>query len=97
MLNCSSHLEWDARLRVIEGYVQLLVNSKHSFPLIKAIVLQALTKYKSMCMRSNLHESDKRFMPLYRPRSFSKGENIIKICGEINMVHQLETRRPIQE
>ena len=77
MLNCSSDLLWDERLKVIEDYIQLMVNSNHSFPFIKAIVLQALTKYECMVERSKLKETDKRFMPLHRSRTFKMRERLI--------------------
>ena len=77
MLNCSSDLPWGERLKVIEDYIQLMVNSNHSFPFIKAIVLQALTKYKSMVQRSKLKETDTKFMPLHRSRTFKMRERLI--------------------
>ena len=42
MLHCSRELEWKERLQIIEYFIQLLVNSKHSFPFIKAVCISAL-------------------------------------------------------
>ena len=53
MLNCSTDLSWADRLKVIEDYIQLLVNSGHSFRFIKAVILQGLTRYKFMLNRAD--------------------------------------------
>ena len=75
---------WDKRLEIIEDFIQLLVNSKHSYAFIKALTLQALTKYKTMVERSDLDEENVRYMPLYRPRSFREKER--KIAKYIDCV-----------
>ena len=53
------------------------MNSGHSFPFIKAVTLQVLTKCKSMCHRSDLSGNDKKYMPLYRPRTFKTCERLL--------------------
>ena len=70
MLHCSAELGWEERMNVIEDYVQLLVNSGHSFRFIKAVILQGLTRYKFMLKRASLPVGDPKFMPLYRERKF---------------------------
>ena len=70
MLNCSVELEWDERLQIVEEYVQLLINSGHKYPFIKAIILQAITRYKYMVRRSKLDHKDPKYRPLYRSRCY---------------------------
>ena len=85
MLNTSLNVEWDDRLQIIEEFIQLLVNSKHSFPFIKALCLQALTKYRTMVHRSQLPLDDPKAMPLYRPRSFrEKRRTLAKYVESMN-------------
>ena len=60
MLNTMS-VPWDERLVIVEDFIQLLRNSGHSFTFIKAITLQALTKYQTMVERSKLDEGHKKF------------------------------------
>ena len=59
------------RLVIIKKFIQLLVNSNHTFQYIKSVVLQAISKYIYMIQRANLNEKDKRFCPLHRPRSYN--------------------------
>ena len=70
MVSCSNNLEWEERLCVVEDYVQLLVNSGHSFSFIKAVILQGLTRYKFMLKRDSLPPDNPKHMPLYRERKF---------------------------
>ena len=78
MLNCSLELDWDKRLSIIEDFIQILVNSGHKYPFVKAIILQGITKYRSMVGRSLLCETDEKYMPLYRARSFRQTTR--KLC-----------------
>ena len=82
MLNCDKKLDWDERLSVIEEFIQLLINSGHSYPFIKAVTLQALTKYKNMLQRDMLDENHKRHMPLYRARTFMNIQRKLSKCVE---------------
>ena len=83
MLNSSCDLNMGERLQIIEEFIQLLINSKHSFPFIKAITLQGLTKYTTMVARSLLQSDDEKFMPLYRTRSYREQER--KLCKYVNV------------
>ena len=77
MVHCSQDLPWEERVNIVEDYIQLLVNSKHSFPFIKAVISQGLTKYKSKVDRSRLPVDHSRYMPLYRGREFNKTSRIL--------------------
>ena len=55
---------------MIEEFTQLLVNSGHKFTFIKSIILQAVTKYEYMLGRNRLDQSDARYQPLYRARTY---------------------------
>ena len=70
MLNCSLELDWDVRLDIIRDFVQLLINSGHRYAFIKAVTLQAITRYRFMIKRSKMDSGDIRYRPLYRARSF---------------------------
>ena len=50
MLHCSLDTPWDERLQVVEEYIQLLVNRRHSFPFIKAVVQISKLGYKLGCI-----------------------------------------------
>ena len=63
MLNCNRLLPMDERVNIIDEYIQLMSNSGHSYTFTKAVVLQALTKYKSILERADLKEEDERFIP----------------------------------
>ena len=77
MLNCSTRIHMEERMMVLENYIQLLVNSGHSYAFIKAILLQGLTKYKCMVQRSQLEVNHKKFKPLYRSRDYKECERTI--------------------
>ena len=72
MLNSSIELDWDERLKIIGDFVQLLINSGHRYSFIKSVTLQAITRYKFMLRRDQLDPENKKYMPLYRPRSFQQ-------------------------
>ena len=77
MLNTRRETEWEKRIQIIEQYIQLLVNSGHKYSFTKSIVLQAITKYETLCLRSKLEEEDERFLPLYRERNYDKEKRIM--------------------
>ena len=60
----------DYRIDIINTFIQLMVNSNHSFQYIKSVVLQGISKYLYMYQRSNLDQNNKRFCPLHRSRSY---------------------------
>ena len=64
----------EARLEVVNKFIQLLVNSNHSFTYIKAIVLQGLTKFSWMVSRNNLSKNNKMYKPIHRLRGYKSEE-----------------------
>ena len=82
MLNCYEDLDWDDRLKIVEDYVQILVNSGHRYRFIKSVILQGLTRYEYMVQRSKLDAEDLKFMPLYRDRSFQQVARKMNKCVE---------------
>ena len=52
MKNTSMDIDLDTRIEIIEEFIQILMNGGHKYSYIKAIVLQALTKYMYMVERS---------------------------------------------
>ena len=65
------------RVSIVEDFIQIMINSGHMFSYIKAIVLQALTKYTYLVERSKLNPSNERFLPLYREQEFRREERIM--------------------
>ena len=61
-------LDSSFRIKVVQDYIQLMVNAGHKFSYIKSVVLQAVTKYIYMVSRSRLNKNDKKFHPLHRLR-----------------------------
>ena len=72
MLNTSIEIDFDERLRIVEDFIQLMINSGHRYKFIKSVILQAITKYKFMVGRSRLPEDKEKFKPLYRARCFDQ-------------------------
>ena len=54
LLNTSDHIDQHVKVDIVEQYIQSLVNSGHRYSFVKAIVLQALTRYEYMRERSSL-------------------------------------------
>ena len=82
MLNCDRKLDLNERITVIEDYIQILVNSGHEYKFIKSVILQALTRYKYMLMRSDLDSNHVKYMPLYRARSYQQILRKMNKCVE---------------
>ena len=72
LLNTRRETDWSTRISIIEDYTQLLANSGHKYAFAKAVILQAITKYESMIERANLPPTDKKYIPLYRARTFDQ-------------------------
>ena len=72
LLNTRRETDWNTRIKIIDDYTQMLSNSGHKYPFAKSVILQAITKYETMCWRSKLKETDPRFLPLYRERDFDQ-------------------------
>ena len=69
----------NARIGLINNFIQLLINSGHRFQYIKSIVLQAISKYIHMVDRNSLQPTDKEYCPLHRSRSYkSKMRKLVK-------------------
>ena len=77
LLNTNRNTPWKNRIQIIEDYTQLLLNSGHKYPFIRAVVTQAITKYEYMYYRSKLHNKNPRFRPLYRNRSYQENDRQI--------------------
>ena len=77
MLLTSHRVDWDIRLGILEEFIKTLVNSGHRFPYIKAVVLQGISKYQYMIERDRLEPYDKKYMPLYRDKTFRKNERML--------------------
>ena len=60
----------DVRIRIINQFIQLAVNSRHKFQYVKAVVIQALSKYVYIVGMSILPKDRKLYSPLHRPRTF---------------------------
>ena len=72
LLNTSELEGFNQRLLVIEEYIQVLINSGHKYAFVKAIVLQAITKFEYMLYRSKLCEENIKYQPLYRARTYNE-------------------------
>ena len=70
LTNTSTMEPMATRIGIIEKFIQYLVNSGHSFVYIRAIVLQALTKFKYMLYRNSINPANKLYMPLHRSNEF---------------------------
>ena len=62
------------RIKIVEDFIQLLVNSGHKFTYIKSVILQGVTKFVYMLYRNNLNSSDKVHSPLHRLRTYKQDE-----------------------
>ena len=71
LLHISDHFGVAERVEVVEKFTQSLANSGHSYSFTKSIVLQALTRFKTMKSRANLLESNARYLPLYRDKWYN--------------------------
>ena len=95
LLNTSDLEGFNQRLVVIEEYIQVLVNSGHKYAFIKAIVLQAITKYEYMHYRDNLTTDHIKYQPLYRPRSYNEDRS--KILEYMNWYTNHELGEPFRQ
>ena len=75
--NTSIETDKEVKVGVVEDYIKAMVNSGHSYPYIKSVVQQSLTKYIYLIERANKDRSDKMFLPLYRPNNFRRSERIM--------------------
>ena len=74
----------EAKITIIENFIQQMRNSGHKFQFIKSVVLQAVTKHEYMLERDRLEPSNKRYCPMYRTRSYKRTERImIKRVGAL--------------
>ena len=84
MTNTSLDILLEERLNIVEDYISVLVNSGHKYPFIKAVILQGISKYIHMVTRSNLQNTDIKFMPIHRPKEFKRYERILfKYVGKM--------------
>ena len=84
LLNTSEHYGPLDHVQVIEQFTQSLANSGHRYSFTKSIILQALTGFKTMKIRSKLDVTNLRFEPLYRDRwcDFDKRCMLKKTLGQ---------------
>ena len=64
----SVHFGVVEEMKIIDEFTQCLANSGHKYSFSKSVVLQAITRFKTMKIRSTLDKDDPRFLPLYRNR-----------------------------
>ena len=79
----SSHFGINEHVKIVEDFTQSLADSGHNYSFAKSIILQALTRFKTMKIRSQLDSTDVRFLPLYRNRlyDFDRRSMIKKTLG----------------
>ena len=71
LMNTSEHFNIGSQIDIIEVFTQSLSNSGHSYVFSKSIILQALTRFKSLKLRSRLDQEDPRYLPLYRDKRYN--------------------------
>ena len=71
LMNTSEHFNIGSQIDIIEVFTQSLSNSGHSYVFSKSIILQALTRFKSLKLRSRLEQEDPRYLPLYRDKRYN--------------------------
>ena len=76
--NCSPNTDDATKIEVVEDFIQVMSNSGHQYPFIKSVVLQGITKYKSLLIRSRLDADSPKFKPLYRARSYRTAERLLQ-------------------
>ena len=64
----SDHFQVEEHEKIINTFTQNLVDSGHRYLFIRAIILQALTRFKYIKERNVLDESDARYNPMHRDR-----------------------------
>ena len=70
LMNTSEHFQIESQVNIIEKFTQSLSNSGHSYSFSKSVILQALTRYKTLKIRSKLEQQNPRYLPLYRDKHF---------------------------
>ena len=83
LLHVSDHFGVKEQMKIVEDFTQSLANSGHRYSFAKSVILQALTRFKTMKNRSRLHREDPRYLPLYRNRwyDFDRRCKIKKTLG----------------
>ena len=64
----SDHFQLEEHEKIINTFTQNLMDSGHRYLFIRAIILQALTRFKYIKERNVLDESDARYNPMHRDR-----------------------------
>ena len=73
----------DKRVETVNKFIQLVINSGHSFQYTKAVILQALSKYVYMVGRDRLPKNDKHYLPLHRSRKHDRvRRNLLKYTNQ---------------
>ena len=70
--NTSNDINQEIKNELIEGLIQLMVNSNHKFTFIKSVVLQKITRFEHMTYRASLPEKHPQFMPMHRTLSIGE-------------------------
>ena len=97
MFNTDLEVERSIRIKIIEDFIQQMVNSGHRYQYIKAVVLQAVSKYLYMIQRSNLPCTDTRFSPIHRSRSFKVRERLLlKYTNQDNWYSGVSLKDPFR-
>ena len=78
------------RIKLLEDFIQLMVNSGHKFTFIKSVLLQGLTKYKYMVWRNKLSSDHDRYMPLHRSIDHRRHERLLIKYVNIMLWYQEE-------
>ena len=77
LYNTDIEVRMHTRIRIIENFIQQMVNSGHKYQYIKSVVLQAISKYVYMVQRSKLATNDRKYAPLHRMRSYRREERLL--------------------
>ena len=71
------------RVEIARNFIQMVVNSGHSFQYTKAVILQALSKYAYMVGRDKLPKDDENYAPIHRPREYDHVRRRLLKCIHI--------------
>ena len=70
LINTWVEEDTQTRISIIKDFIQLMVNSGHKFSYVKAVVLQAISKFNHMKYRNSLDCENKKYMPMHRTRDY---------------------------
>ena len=77
LTNTCERVSTNEKIKLLEDFTQLMVNSGHKLTFMRSVILQGLTKFEYMVRRSRMNSEDKMHLPLHRERTYKREERIL--------------------